>query len=154
MILDHYIQYIKNFVGTLAGQCRNKHNLSIRHKGQDIPYLFCEFFHCEIIFFQCIPFIDRYNKSAAPIMCHTGDLGILLRNPFCGINHKDHHIRSFNGSNGTDNTVSLNIFLDLAFTTQSCGINKHILCIIVNDLRINGISCSSCHIRNDHAFFS
>ena len=146
MILDHYIQYIKNLVGTLAGQCRNKHDLSIRHKGQDIPYLFGEFFHCGIIFFQCIPFIDRYNKAAAPVMCHTCDLGILLRNTFCGINHKDHHIRSFNSRNSTDDTVSFNVLFDLAFTAQSCRVNKYILCIIMNDLRVNGISCSTGHI--------
>ena len=107
-----------------------------------------------VILFNGIPFIHRNNHAFSTLMCNTGNLGILLRNTFCRIYDKNHHIRSFHRSNGTDNTVTFQFFLNFALTAKSRSIDKDILPAVINNRRINGISCCSCNIRNNHALFA
>ena len=76
-------------------------------------------------------------------MCDPGNLGILLCNPFCGIDHHQHHIRSLYCRYSTNDTESLQLFLDLIFSSQSRGIDKNIFSVLVFDCRINGISCGA-----------
>ena len=58
-------------------------------------------------------------------MCNTCDLRILICDTLCCINDQNRYITSFNSRYSTDDTVTLNIFFDLALSSKSCSINKH-----------------------------
>ncbi len=104
-----------------------------------------------VIFFNCIPLIDRYDNTFAPLMCNTGDLGILLCDTFGRIDHNHAHICPLHRRHGTDDAVSLNLSFNLILAAQSGGINKHVLPVLIADIGIYGIACGSCNIRDNHA---
>ena len=83
-------------------------------------------------------------------MCNAGDLGILLSHTLDRINHNNNDIRTFHRRNSTDDTVSLNLFLDLVLSSEPRRINKHIFLSVVTDIRIDCISCRTRNIGNDH----
>ena len=84
------------------------------------------FLHRVVILFDGIPFVNRNNDTFSPVMCNSGNLGILLGYSFGGINNDDHHIRAFHSGNCTDNTVALNLLFDLVFAAKPRRINKYI----------------------------
>ena len=154
MILNNRFKQIKNFLCTLSGQSRNKNNFCIRNKGQNIPYFFRIFFHRMIVFFDCIPFVDRNNQSTASVVSNSRNFRILLRHAFRGINHQNDHIRALNCCNCANNTVAFNIFLNFTLPSESGSINKHIFCAIVNNFCVNRIPCCSGNIRNNNTIFT
>lgn len=94
------------------------------------------------------------DHTFSTFMCNTCDLRILICDTLCCINDQNRYITSFNSRYSTDDTVTLNIFFDLALSSKSCSINKHILRSISDDFGIDRISCRSGNIRYDHTVFT
>ena len=107
-----------------------------------------------IVFFDCIPFVDRNNQSTASVVGNSRNFRILLRHAFRGINHQNDHIRALNCCNRANNTVAFNIFLNFTLPPKSGCVNKNIFRAIVNNFRVNRISCCSGNIRNNNTIFT
>ena len=103
-----------------------------------------------VILFNGIPLVDCNDNALAALMCDPGDLGILLCHALGRIDHHDHNICLFYGSNSANDTKSLQFFLDLALAAQSCRVDKDIFLAMELDLGIDRISGGSCHIGNNH----
>ena len=84
-------------------------------------------------------------------MSNTGDLRILFRDPFYRIDDHDDHIGTFYSRYGTDNTVTFQFFFDLAFSSQSCSVDKDIFFAVPGNSRIDRITCRSGNIGYDTA---
>ena len=100
-----------------------------------------------IIFFNCIPFIDCDDDSLSTVLCDSRNLGILLGHALGSIDHDNADICTLHSCHCTDNTIALDLFLDLILTSQSCGIDKHIFFSIVLNVGIDRISGRACDIR-------
>ncbi len=82
-------------------------------------------------------------------MGNSGDLRILLRNAFLCIDHQYHDLRTFHGTDGTDDHVTLQFFLDLVLPAKTGSINEDIFFAVISDLSIYRISGGTRDIRND-----
>ena len=87
-------------------------------------------------------------------MCNSGDLCILLRNAFLGINDHNHNVRPLHCGYRTDNTVALQFFFDFIFAAESRCVDKYIGRTVVDNLCIHCISGSSGNIRYNDPVFS
>ena len=72
-------------------------------------------------------------------MGNTGNLGILFCDPLYGIDHHDNNIGTFQ------------FFFDLAFSSQSCSVDKDIFFAVPGNSRIDRITCRSGNIGYDTA---
>ncbi len=107
-----------------------------------------------VILFHRIPFIDRHNDSLAALMRNPGNLRVLLGHALLGVNNHQDHIGPFNGRHGPDDAVALQLLPDLILPAQPRGVDKHILCPVVYDLRIHRVARRACNIRHDHPVFA
>ena len=106
---------------------------------------------CLIVFFNGIPFIDCNDDTLSTLMSDSCDFCILFGHTLGRIDHNDTHIGALHCRHGTDDTVTLDFFLDLILTAQSCCIDKHIFLSVVPDIRIDCITGRTCNIGHDHA---
>ena len=72
-------------------------------------------------------------------MGDAGDLGVLLRDAFRGINDEYRHVTALHSGDGTDDTVPLQFFFHLALSAQSGRIDKYVLLSISRHCGINGV---------------
>ena len=82
-------------------------------------------------------------------MGDSGDLRILLRNTFLCIDHQYHHLGTLYGTDGTDDHITLQFFLDLVLPAKTGSINEDIFFAVISDLGIHRISGGTRDIRND-----
>ena len=103
-----------------------------------------------VVLLNGIPFIDRDDNALAALMCDSGDLSILLSDTLCRIDHDHDNMCTLYCCHSTDHAVTLDLFFDLAFAAESCGVDKDVFFALPFDFGIDGISCSSCNIGYDH----
>ena len=109
--------------------------------------------HGFVIFFNGVPFIDGNDNPFPPVMGNPGNLGILLRHPFRGVNHQDNHVCPFHRSHCPDNAEPLQLLLDFAFAPQPRRVNENVFPSIPCHLSVHSVPGSPCNFRNNHAFF-
>ena len=103
--------------------------------------------HGLVILLNGIPLVHNNDYSLAPLMSDTGNLRILLCDALCRIDDNKHHICTLNSAYCTDNAVALKILLNLALSSKTCSVDKHIFPALILNLCINGISCGAPNIR-------
>ena len=91
------------------------------------------------------------SGDALAVMGNTGNLGILFCDPLYGIDHHDNNIGTFHSCDRADDAVAFQFFFDLAFSSQSCSVDKDIFFAVPGNSRINRITCRSGNIGYDTA---
>ena len=87
-------------------------------------------------------------------MSNSCNLGILLGHALFRIDDKHDDIGALYRADGADDHITLQLFFNFIFASKTCRINENIFISIPFYFCINGISCSSGNIRNNHTVFS
>ena len=84
-------------------------------------------------------------------MSNSGNLRILFCDTFCRIDHHKDNIGTLYCTYSTDDTITLQFFLDLILSTKTCCVDKNVFLSVMHDLCINRISCCTCDIGYNYA---
>ena len=87
-------------------------------------------------------------------MRDPGDLCILLRHALLRIDDENGNVCALYGAHGAHDHKMLELFLDLILSAKSRRINKDIFLATIFDLRVHGIPCSACDVRDDQTILT
>ena len=104
-----------------------------------------------IVLLDQVPFIDGNDHTFAALVSDTCDLRILLGDAFLRVDDEHGHITALHRGDGTDDTVSFQLFLYLALSAQTRRVDEHILLSVSRHGRVNGVSGCSGNWGDDHS---
>ena len=79
----------------------------------------------------------------------AGDLLVLFRDAFHGVQHQKDHIAAVHGPQGADDGIFFNGFVDLAFPTHAGGVDEEIGLAVLFHRHVDGVPGSAGHIADD-----
>ena len=87
-------------------------------------------------------------------MGNAGNLCILIGDAFVGINDQNGNVTAFYGSNGTNDTETLDFFFDFALPTHTRCVDEHIFLTIHFNGRVDGVTGGTGNVADDESVFS
>ena len=107
-----------------------------------------------IVFLDQIPLVDGYDHSLASLVGNAGDLGVLLGDPFLGVDHEDRDIRSLHRADRAHDHIALQVLFDLVLAPEACSINEDVLLAVMLYARVDGVAGRSRDVRDDQPVLS
>ena len=103
---------------------------------------------------DCVPLIDDHDDADSLIVDHTGDVGVLGRHPFGGIDHQQRYLRTAQGPRGTEHTPLFHAGTDPPAPSNPCCVNQDDLLSLPDEPRIDGVSGRPGDRADDGSFFA
>ncbi|MNJ55846.1 hypothetical protein D3C77_513650 [compost metagenome] len=154
MLIRHMLYDREQSVEALLRFSGKEHNWCISHEQEMIADFLFKLMHRFVVLLYNVPFVDDEHGSFPRLIGITGDMLILLDDPFLAINQNEHDIRPLNRFHSAHHTVFLRRFVHLAAFAHSSGIDKHVTLPILLERRIDRIAGRSGEIADDNPFLT
>ena len=131
----------------LASQGGNRNNRCVFHVDELFLYLFA---YPHLRFgVNCVPFVQNDDHGATAIGGETRNALILVGNAQRAVDDKQGDVSAVDGAHGANETVVLDIFVDLAFPAQTGGVDDGIDLAVVLDGGVNRVARGASDVRDD-----
>ncbi len=123
----------------LAGFCGNEER---RSPGSEIEFL-ADFFakpaHGVCVFLYCVPLVHHEHQPPAFFDHISGDVGVLGRDAFCGVDQHESHIRPLDCPHGSNHAVLLQPGFDGSPLPDAGRIHQDHFLPLPRDFRVHGV---------------
>ena len=144
----------EQLVHALTGLRRDEQHGRIRHIGQTLAHAERILLHGGAVLLDQIPFVDDDDARLAGIVRLTGDLGVLLGDALCRVDHDDADVRTLDREQRTHDRELLDLLVHLALFADAGGVDEGKLAVRVVYVSVYAVARRAGNVRDDDALLA
>ena len=143
------VDHGEELVHPLAGEGGDENDGRVGHIGQAVAHVRPHLVHGLVVLFDAVPLVDHDDAGFARLVSQTRHLGVLLRDPFVGVDEDEAHVTTVDGHGGTEDGELLHSVVYLGFFAHTGRVDEDILAELIFKVAVHCVPGGAGHVADD-----